>query len=144
MPRVPSRYRTRWVYAGTATILGVLFAALFFIAMNRPINFERDVIFLLKTSLFGLCALPASFIAWPRHSPRGGGRMVVAGLLTVFMSFVFLGVVFGVIDLLAGRGGWESFVRLNVLLVVVLGSIVTLGIPYMIGAFVSVMFSDRD
>lgn len=94
--------------------------------------------------MFGLCAFPGAFLAWPCRGPRGSGRMVFVGLLAVFMSFIFLGVATGVIDLLAGRGGLESFVRWNVLGVVVMGSIITFGIPYIIGALVSAMFADRD
>jgi hypothetical protein len=145
MKRLPRRYKTRWVYAAVSGFSGVLFSILFVMGIRL---FSDDFIVSagpIAMSLLGLIAAPAAAMTWPKNAPRSVARMSVAGILTVFLAFVMIGSVLVIIDIFVD--GLNSLITLEsvfplLAIIVLFGSVMSLGIPYLVGALLSVPFSD--
>ena len=99
-------------------------------------------------SLIVLMALPAAIMAtycWPTNEIRTEKRMALAGVLTVFYAFVLTTFLQGLFSVLHPKGGVQFFeFILSTIGIIVLGSIMTLGIPYILGAFISQLFVSED
>lgn len=145
--RLPVRYRTRWVYALLSGVVGLLFCLLFFGALEGFQKPNPDVSKWLIPSLFGLSAAPAAALAWPRRSPRSKLRMFAAGCLTVLLGFIVIGLGFGLLTLLEPSDEVWSSTRLLMIvpvtgMVIMIGSMITLGMPYLLGGVFSLLFTD--
>ncbi|MEL6686639.1 MAG: hypothetical protein AAFP97_03350, partial [Pseudomonadota bacterium] len=105
--RVPLRYRTRWGYTFCALIMGAVFSTLFFIGLSLIQTSNLHLESLPGFLLFSLGSAPAAYICWPRKTRRSAVRMALAGLFTVGLAFLLLGLalgsVAGVGEILEGR-----------------------------------------
>lgn len=129
-------------------LVGTLFCCLFFgLVSSSGDDAPNRVYDILGPSFFGLAAAPAAMLTWPRKSYRSAWRMALAGSLTVLLGFIVIGFVMGLAMLLSEFGADPlSEQLLGVMgltaVVVMFGSILTLGIPYFIGALLSVLFAE--
>lgn len=134
----------RWLYAGIA---GLGAASFTFIFLHRIANSglsENDRSYELLLPVI-LAAFLAGLICWPRKN-RSLGRMIVAGLCTVAMAFLILGIALTLKDVFQGKAGFEDIERMitAVFGMLVLGSFFTLGIPYIVGVGLSFLFIDTN
>jgi len=143
MPRLPERYITRWIYAAVAGFAGLGTATLTILAFH----FDSTLPMSVTDVSYGLMGVPAALLCWPSKPRRTVKRMIFAGLLTVLTSFLLLGLLLAVNEIFM-RSDNTPLLRelaelpLDMAAFAVLVSIITLGIPYVIGAFTSVLFAE--
>jgi hypothetical protein len=145
--QVPEKWRTRGVYAGVAMAAGLLFS---FIAFGIILTIDgtyRGLVNHLGYSLFGLLAGPCAALAWPSRRPRRGWQMLLAGFVTIALSFLLMGYINGVYRLIMSdvtdKGMIQDFL-LSGPLVLMVGSGLTFGAPYFMGALISWLFRDVE
>ena len=143
MPRLAERFRTRWGYAVVAGFAGFLTAAVTILVFH----FNSTLLMQPTYFLYGLMGVPAAMVCWPASSPRSTRRMIAAGVLTVLSAFLLLGLLLAIIEIVRRSDDSQllhEFAELpmDILGVAILASIITLGIPYLIGAVISVLFAD--
>lgn len=141
--------RARWVY-GLACGLGTFILSVLFLFLPDDGGVLKDPRIVM---VIALCAIVSGLITWPRHEIRTPTMTTVMSALTVILAFLLLGVVIFVIIFL-----WEPmhspsetsmFEKLIYLVSVpfmtlILGSLYSLGIPYLLGALLARLFvNDR-
>ena len=92
-----------------------------------------------------IAAFLAGLICWPRKN-RGLGRMILAGLMTVAMSFLLFGLMLFGLEAIRRKVGLEDISKSISMAfgMLLLGSLFTLGIPYVVGVCLSFLFIDID
>lgn len=143
MPRLPERYKTRWGYSVMAGFIGFLTAAMTILVFH----FNATLLMQPTYFLYGLMGIPAAMLCWPSASPRSAKRMIASGVLTVLAAFLLLGFVLAIIEVVMRSDDSPILnelagLPLDIIGVAVLASIVTLGLPYIVGAVISVLFAD--
>ena len=141
MPRLPERYRTRWAYAAVAGFAGLLTATLTVLFFH----YSSTLPMLVTDVSYGFIGAPAALLCWPSKTRRTVKRMVFAGLLTVLTSFLLLGFLLAVNEIIMRSDNTPLLRELAVLplemaALALLVSVITLGIPYLVGAVASVLF----
>lgn len=114
-------------------ILGVFYGTS---SQSSP-SFKMDSFFEL-VGLIGVPAALSAMICWPFRTKRTTGRMVLAGVFTVVFAFVLMAFA---ITLFQDGLDFSLFMS-SLVLWVMLGSIFTLGVPYLLGIFLSLLFID--
>ena len=140
--RLNERFQNRWSYSAVAGLSGLIFAGLFFAAVSE---FDISLSDFVKSTLFGFGAVPAAFLCWPYKTRRSTGRMILAGILTVLTALLFLSWVIGAAVLVESQITLKELLSAFVFLPVMtifFASIVTLGIPYIIGILLSLPFRE--
>lgn len=144
----PSRVRNAYGYAIIAGCVAYVFFLLFFYFIGITDSLAPDTNVnpkLFKQATIALVAIPAAFVCWPRRRPSTIWRMSFAGVATVALSFYFIGLVMGLSNPselnFTVKGLFEVFVSLPAM-VLIMGSLLTLGIPYILGVFVSILFAE--
>lgn len=128
--------------------MGAVFSTLFFIGLSLIQTSNLHLESLPGFLLFSLGSAPAAYICWPRKTRRSAVRMALAGLFTVGLAFLLLGLalgsVAGVGEILEGRPADAPgmFFMIGVI-TVIFGSIVSLGFPFLIGIGVSLLFREE-
>lgn len=89
--------------------------------------------------VIGLPAALSAFLCWPSKTRRTKKRMVLAGVLTVALTFVFLALVIGMFS--APNNVAQAIMGIPFFWLA--GSIFTLGVPYIIAAIASLFFVDE-
>jgi len=79
----------------------------------------------------------AGLICWPNENLRTKGRMFWAGVLTVFVAFILVGLLIAIIGETSNPLQWLSLA----FGFLILGSLFTLGAPYLIGGLISLLFA---
>ncbi len=142
--RMPLHYQTQWVYALTMGFAAMIFmllysGVLYFILGNVGINSVVDA------PMQVLAAFPASFLAWPRFTKRSRARMAVSGCVLVLLTLTFYGAYVGWVNIrfldLSMIDALSAILSYG-LTVIAFGSIATLGLPYLIFPWLSVLFSE--
>jgi len=97
--------------------------------------------YLLYSVVAALCAL----LCWPARTRRTRARMALAGMLTVLCVFAIIATIFVILNMSDARGSTTLLESASFFaLVIALGSISTLGIPYLIAALLSQKFVEVD
>lgn len=129
----------RWLYAGVAALGAAGFALILFRNVSDMAQPENDNSYQMVL-ITALVAFIAAMICWPRHK-RGLGRMILAGFTTVATAFlIFLPIQ----TLFTGE---FEFSKIDEILAAsfgmfLLGSLFTVGIPYIVGVCLSLLFID--
>jgi len=142
--RLPPRFRNRWSYAGAAA-LGVMIFLMIWTGAGPGFD---DEMFALSTALVISASAPAA-LYWPRGR-RSLRRMALTGILVVLTAFfLFLPLTIFFTAIAEGRvatpyfwGDWIEYFPVS-LVIVIFGSIFTLGLPYLIGVLLSFLFADE-
>lgn len=145
--RLPAQHQTCWGYAAVAFATALLFCVIY---LGASLPSGSDAPFWEKSLLIGglaFSSVPAALIAWPRRTRRSALRMVLAGFLTVVMAFAFIGLSVSILAALLPDSQDPLSEELLVILIsapafIVFGSIFTLGVPHMLGIFMSLLFRD--
>lgn len=153
---IPAKLKTRWYYGAAAFFasLAVLpLTALVFVIFSN--NHSDNILgnvpnqsyfslvgavssFLSYIQLISVPAGLAALICWPAKTRRTSGRMILAGICTVILAFFLMGCT-----ALIFANELEVSTLFPILFVYVfLGSIVTLGVPYIIAISISLLFKE--
>lgn len=144
-----NNFRNRWVYAGLAGLLAGPCVLLFYAVFLKAYDLDS----LLR---WGGCAMilaaGAALLMWPRHHEPSLRRLLIMGFsISVFVTFI-LGLIFSVLNPGfpdATRDGIEtniSHIFSGGVVMFFVFSIMTFGVPYILGIALSVPFAklDRD
>jgi len=149
------KYKNRGTYAATAFI-STFFAYCFILLLWHEGDIKKitEMFILQNESALGLgfnslwqflftISLPATvsaFLIWPRSQLRHRSQMVACGLAVVGITFIMLTPMAVIYE-----HQWERLLNLEIFTITIsmalLGSIVTLGIPYLLGALLSMWFA---
>jgi uncharacterized BrkB/YihY/UPF0761 family membrane protein len=131
----------RLAYAGLASTTAFAFSMLFLFAQamlsSVPIVIESFLYALLAT----FCGFIAAHLSWPKNERRSKWRMIFAGILTVALSFLFMGFLLGLFVALINNRGF-SVIFVTPFFFLFFGSLLTFGLPYLIGALLSLLFAN--
>ena len=147
MSRLPEKYRTRLVFALAFAAVGAVFTAVYFVLYTGTLGeFGPTGVNVFTIIVISFGAFPAAWFSWPKHRPRTQKHMILAGLKTVLLAFTMLAFATPFAGVLLA-GGTPTLLHIpNAILaipvVVILGSILTLGLPYFIGVYVATHFAD--
>lgn len=139
--RLPARFQTRGLFALGAFVLGSAFStAILYPFSGMTFSFE-----FLFPGMFA--ALSAGF-SWPTKTERTVSRMAWAGLLTVAVALFLFSVAFTLpISIYGGQESAEALTFEHLMrsagiipVVFIAASILTLGIPYFLGAWTAMLF----
>jgi len=148
------RFKNRWVYALTAFMCSAIVPAVLLIALainggqkGGYLDIFKDESIFLFSLIVGISAAVAAVICWPTFTKRTAARMTIAGLFTVMLAFILMPLFLilrkeipsgfdssqtNIFDIANALFGW-----------LILGSIFTFGIPYIIGILASSAFVEH-
>lgn len=141
--RLPEKYRTRRAYQIAAVAAAFLPATV----LALLIGSERPVTLFFPLITLGLISVAVfSGWLWPKRN-RTTLAMIGRGVAVVGLSLFFGGLIAATLIILNGLGPtnpWEmiqSYFMLSVL-ALIFGSVFTLGVPWILGIGVSLLFRD--
>lgn len=134
--------RARWIFATAASLSGTTAACLFFAAQY----FDSNFLLVPEDLLYGFSAAISAFfagaLAWPPKPCRSKWRMALAGIFTVALAFILMGFILTGIMVFVDHDDIK-LIFIMPFLFLLFGSIYTLGIPYLIGILVSLLFANK-
>ena len=145
---MPVKFKNRWGYGAVAFLgaMAVLPLLIFiFVVFNGTSSqsspsFKMDgfFVYFVYSGFIGIHAAISAMICWPFRTKRTTARMVLAGVFTVVLTFVLMEF-----SITLFQEGFDfSLFMFNPVLWVMLGSIFTFGVPYLLGIFLSMLFID--
>ena len=142
--RLPEKYQSRWVFALSAQLIGATFAIIAGLILFASPPFSAKCSEIGISLLYSSGTLFAAFLAWPSSEKRHRARMFFAGITTVALALLLSGLALGVFVLITQDQPVTFISLLSVpvmaILVLFFGSIITLGIPYLIAVLVAQIF----
>ena len=135
------RFKNRWGYALTAfacslTVLPIMSL----IVTNFEISLElfRLKYLIQHSQITGFPTALAALICWPTRTARTAKRMTVAGILTVILALILMPLF-----MLFGHDSLSSENLIEAVFTwLILGTIFSFGIPYIMAVFCSLAFVD--
>lgn len=158
MLTLPHQFKARSAFVGVAFLSAIVASLIWLVSIKFIFLFGMDhdkPLFRIPSFselglivLFSISSIPAAFICWPNDG-RTLKRMLLAGFLTVGVSFSILGWAVSIF-MVGGSVIQGQSMSLEDLLSAVLmgpifvlfGTIFTVGIPYLVGLLVASLFAD--
>lgn len=133
--------RGRLVYASVAGISAMAVASVFFFlgSIFTEFSFQKNLLYIFSAS--GSAVL-AALLSWPHERVRSLWKMVFAGSSTVALSFLFLGFAIGLIEV-SSMSAFDAIFAIPIA-TLLSGSLLTLGLPYIIGILLSLLFVNTE
>jgi hypothetical protein len=140
-------FRNRWSYAASAAIIAQITILLFYVTANQSFGIKS----LLKWSIYGMIlAALLALLSWPKNQKATLRRMSVAGLSLPAIVIMILGLTFSILNPGfpdAMRDGIETNIYHIInggIVMFFIFSFFTMGVPYILGFFLSLIFVDPD
>ena len=137
------RFKNRWVYALASFICSSIILPILGLILGNPIEVSSyySMEGVWRHGIFvGFAAALAALICWPSRTTRTMNRMALAGLLTVTLAFILMPIF---ILLAAGKLSPDNLIE-SLFIWLLLGSIFTYGIPYIVGIMMALVFVDHS